>query len=129
MSKKFEYNYSAPTEEERREIEGIKSEYVPKDNSKKKSGVERLRELDNKVKTPPLVLGLTVGIVGLLIFGLGLCCAIEWKLYILGVIIGVIGAIIMGVNPFIHKKFLENRKKKYSAEILALSDELLNNRG
>lgn len=123
MSNKFEYNYSAPTEDERREIESIKEAYSP--NVTKKSGVERLRELDKKVKNPPLICVLTVGIIGLLIFGLGICCAIEWEKIAVGVILSVAGLAIMGVNPYIYRVFLARRKKKYSAQILALSDELL----
>lgn len=126
MSNKFEYNYSAPTEEERREIESIKNEYLPKTKGAEKSGVERLRALDNKAKNPPLVCSLSLGIIGILLFGFGLTCWLEWTLYIAGVITGVIGAVIVGINPFIYKAFLARRRKKYSAEILALSSELLN---
>lgn len=123
MDKKFEYTYSAATEEERGEIESIRSRYTP--HEKAEGGLERLRALDKKVKNPPLVLALTVGIAGTLIFGLGLTFATEWKNLAAGIALGVAGIAVTALNPFLYKKFLAHRKKKYGDEILALSAKLL----
>lgn len=123
MDKKFEYNYSAPTEEERGEIENIRSRYVPV--GKAESGLARLRKLDGKVKNPPLILALIIGIAGTLIFGLGMTFSIEWGNVYAGIPLCLVGAVMIALNPFIHKKFLAARKKKYGDEILNLSAELL----
>ena len=48
MSKKFEYKYTAPTMEERKEIDSIRRQYLPTDKSMTK--MDRLRYLDRKVK-------------------------------------------------------------------------------
>lgn len=123
MDKKFEYIYSAISEEERGEIENIRSQYTTKKDNE--SGLERLRALDKKVKRPPLVLSLTAGIVGTLIFGAGLTFAIEWNNFYAGIPLSVVGAVIDTLNPFVYKKFLAARKKKYGEEILSLSAKLL----
>lgn len=123
MDKKFEYTYSAITEDERGEIENIRSRYIPRENED--GGVAKLRALDKKVKNPPLVLSLTLGVAGTLIFGLGLSFSMEWSNLYAGIPLSLVGAVIMALNPFIHKKFLAARKKKYGEEILNLSSELL----
>ena len=43
MNEKFEYKYEAPTLEERKEIDSIRQQYLPK--NKTVSKMERLREL------------------------------------------------------------------------------------
>lgn len=125
MEEKFEINYSAPTQEERKEIESIKSNYTPE--GKTKTGLQKLRELNRAVNFPPKVLAYIIGIVGILVFGTGITMALEWSLILYGTIVGVVGAIIMVANYFIYKAFYSHRKKKYADEILELSDKLLNN--
>lgn len=120
---KFTYSYSAPTQSERREIENIKSRYEILE--KEQSKLERLKALDKKVKNVPLIISLTVGIAGILIFGFGMTLAMQWEYYVAGVIVGIVGAAVMGANAFLHKFVSKKMKDKYGAEILKLSDELL----
>lgn len=123
MDKKFEYTYSAATEEERGEIENIRSRYIQREEVE--SGLEKLRRLDRQVKNPPLICALALGIAGVLIFGLGLTFFLEWDNYAAGAVISVVGCALMAANPFIYKKFLSLKKKKFARAIVALSDELL----
>ncbi len=44
---------------------------------------------------------------------------------VLGVIIGVVGIAGVSVNYPIYRKILENSKKKYSADILALANQIV----
>ena len=124
MNKKFEYTYSAPTEQERKEIEHIQSQYRPQVKSTSKLDI--LRKLDNKVKNVPTITSLILGIVGILTFGLGLTLILEWKIYIGGVVLGFVGCVVMGIAPLLHNKIYNQLKNKYSSEILKLSGELLN---
>ena len=124
MSDKFEYTYSAPTEEERKEIEHIQNQYKPKEKSGDK--LERLRKLDNKVKNIPVIVSLLLGIAGILTFGLGLTLILEWKMYIGGIMLGVVGCVPMSIAYFAYNKIHTWLKNKYSNEILTLSGELLN---
>ena len=65
----FQYTYSAPTQEERMEINSIRQQY---DNERMESKLDRLRKLDARVKTPAMAWALSLGIVGFLIFGGGM---------------------------------------------------------
>lgn len=126
MSKenKFDYVYSVPTENERREIESIKKQYMatPKEESK----LENLRNLNKRVTQPPLIVGLTTGVIGTLVMGLGMTMVLEWSLWIGGVIVGVLGIAVIAVAYPIYRAVLNRNKKKYGRQIIELSNELLN---
>lgn len=124
MNKKFEFTYTAPTEDERNEIRYIQSQYREKEHTTLQ--LERLRKLDNKVKSIPTCFSLVVGITGLLIFGLGLAMILEWKLIVWGVIISIIGCIPIGFAHYTYSTLYNKLKNKYSEEILNISSELLN---
>ena len=120
---KFTYTYSAPTQEERREIEDIKRQY---DGSKpEKDKLTRLRELHARVQTLPLIWGLTLGVVGILIFGTGLTMVLQWDLLVWGVVVMAVGCVPMLLAYPVRKHVLERNKRKYGGEIVRLSEELL----
>ena len=123
----FKYTYSAPTEEERLEIESIKRQYEPKEKLETK--LDKLRNLDKKVKMFPLILSLTFGIVGTLVFGLGLTLVLEWNRIILGIIVATLGLIPISIAYPTHSIIYRKNKEKYADEIIKLSDELLNEKG
>ena len=105
--------------------ESIAKEYAPKENSK----IVALRKLDNKAKLPATIFTYTCGIISALIFGTGMCLAMQvigsgTAGVVLGVIIGIIGLIGCGVNYPIYKKMLEQGKKKYAYEIVQLAREI-----
>ena len=102
--------------------ESIAKEYAPKDNSK----IIALRKLDAKAKMPATVFTYTFGILSALVFGTGMCLAMQviGSSMLLGVAIGVIGMIGCGVNYPIYKKMLENGKAKYAYEIVELAKEI-----
>ena len=121
---KFVYNYSAPTEDERREIEDIRKQYGGEQI--KKDSLTRLRELDKRVKTPPLITSIILGIVGVLIFGTGLTMALEWSLYVWGTVVMAVGVIPVSIAHPLRKSLTKRNKKRYGDEIIKLSNELLN---
>lgn len=102
--------------------ESIAKEYAPKDNSK----IIALRKLDAKAKLPATVFTYACGIISTLVFGTGMCLAMNviGDNMILGIIIGIIGMIGCGVNYPIYKKMLESGKKKYAYEIVELAREI-----
>lgn len=124
MDNKFNYNYKAPTEEERKEIKSIRRQYQPE--SEPESKIELLRRLNNKVKNGPMIISLAFGIVGCLIFGLGLTMVLEWDSILIGVLISLIGTIMMVVAYPIYSVLYNKNKIKYAPAIIKLSDELLN---
>lgn len=105
--------------------EAIANEYSKKEESK----VIALKKLDRKAKLPAQVFTYTFGIVSALIFSLGMCLAMKvigegTSMFVIGIIIGVIGMALMGINYPIYKKILENSKKKYAYDIIALAKEI-----
>lgn len=124
MKDEFEFKYTAPTSEERKEIESIRNSYLVQDKTGNK--LNYLRHLDNKVKRLPMIISIIIGVVGILIFGLGLTMILEWNLFVLGIIIGFVGVVIMLVIYPIYLTIKQTLKNKYSKEILKISDELLN---
>ncbi|MDE7213666.1 MAG: hypothetical protein K2N42_03700 [Anaeroplasmataceae bacterium] len=124
MPEKFTYEYQAPTQEERKEINTIQRRYALENPKNEK--LKRLRALDSKVKNIPNIIAYSIGIVGVLVFGTGLTCVLEWDLILIGIIIMILGAIIVLPTYFLHSFITKRLKAKYREEILSLSEELLN---
>lgn len=118
----FEYSYEALSTEERKEVESIKSFYQEHLGLSK---VQKLKQMHSKVKNLPQIIALTVGIIGILIFGLGLTMLLEWKLILWGCIVGAMGTIIMLTAYLVFFKVSKVLKAKYSKKIIELSDEIL----
>ena len=105
--------------------ESIAKDYAPKESSK----LVALKKLDNKAKLPATVFTYTCGIISALVFGTGMCLAMQVigsgiGGMILGIIVGIVGIIGCGVNYPIYKKMLEKGKKKYAYEIVQLAKEI-----
>ena len=117
----MEFSYQ---EKELKTAEHIREAY----SERGESDIEKLRKLDGKVKRPAEILAYTLGVIGSLVLGVGMCLAMEviGSLMPLGIVIGVIGIVMVADNYPIYKRILSQRKKKYAPEIVALSDELLN---
>lgn len=125
MSNKFEYKYSAPTQEERKEIESIRNQYLPKDEKTQK--LERLRYLDNKVTNLPVAVSISLGVIGTLIFGTGMCFFLEWvNLWFIGIPFSIVGMLIIILAYPTYNKLLNKLKNKYKDEIISISNELMN---
>ena len=132
MSEKFRYTYSAPTEEERREIENIKSQFVPFSMEEKPSeapqdkSLEMLRSLYKRVILPINVAEIVLYVFGVLLFGFGLSLVLVWENFWFGVPTGVVAGILLCALHPIFKLILKRRKKKYAGAIIALCNGLLN---
>lgn len=122
-NQKFNYTYSAPTQEERREIDSIRKKYLKTEETQDK--MEQLRRLDDSVNNPAVIWSLVLGVLGTLIFGLGFAMILEWKIIVFGVIVCIIGVVPSGLAYPIYKFVLEKQKKKYGEKIIKLTDELL----
>lgn len=124
QNEKFTYTYSVPTASERREIEDIRRQYSAPQEPQ--SALARLKELDARVKRAPAALALTLGVCGLLVFGLGIMMVLEWAMSAGGIAVAAVGALMMAAAYPIYNTVLKRLKKKNAPEILKLSDELLN---
>lgn len=121
---KFTYGYSAPTENERKRIEEIKRRY--QSETKEENDFVKLKKLDDKVKKLPMIISLILGIVGTLIFGLGLTMILEWEIWAWGIAVMLVGCIPIALAYPIYNLIFNKNKAKYSDEILELSEKLLN---
>lgn len=124
MNNQFNFKYTAPTEEERKEIDSIRRQYVPQEHVESK--MERLRRLDSLVKNTAIIWSLVLGVVGTLVLGLGLTMILEWSIWLWGIVLMVIGSVPMAIAYPVYKLALNKGKAKYGDEILRLSEELLN---
>ena len=102
--------------------ESIAKDYAPKESSK----LVALKKLDNKAKLPATIFTYSCGIISALVFGTGMCLAMQviGSSMVLGVIIGILGLIGCGINYPIYKKMLEKGKAKYAYEIVELARQI-----
>ena len=119
MSENFNYTYSA---EKQSEIDAIRRKYLPQEEQENK--MEQLRKLDASLTTTALIVAMAVGIGSALIFGVGMCCFLVWKLWVLGAVVCVLGVIGMLIAPWLYRKLVEKRRQKIAPEILRFTEEL-----
>ena len=118
----FIYRYSA---KENAEVQAIRKKYLPREESK----FEELKRLDDVVQNSGTLESLCAGIGGALIFGLGLCLAMQVigsgvLTTALGVLLGIIGMVSMIVAYPIYRKVFGKTKEKLAPRILELTAEL-----
>ena len=110
----------------------LQAQYTEREVTK----LDRLKELDKKVKRPIQIFSYIFGSITALLMGAGMSLIMtEISSFIgltgnlnmvLGVVLGVIGMGLAVLNYPLHNKMMRARKKKYANEVIALSNELLN---
>ena len=118
----FSYNYSATRN---KEVESIRRKYMPKEENL----FERLKKLDRRVQTAGIMESLCIGIVGVLIFGLGMCFGLDalagadW----LTVVLCIAGIAVMIPAYPIYKRISRKTREELAPEILSLSEQIMKN--
>ena len=116
----FTYNYSSA---EAKEIELLRKKYKPAEAENK---LKKLQKLDRRVKNAGVTQSLITGVVGCLVFGIGMCSG-------LGAIpggaaltlsAGIAGALIMLCAYPLFRIISRMAKKKYTPDIMALLEEI-----
>ena len=105
--------------------ESIAKDYAPKESSQ----IAALKKLDNKAKLPATIFTYSLGIVSALVFGTGMCLAMQvigsgLVGMVLGIVVGIVGLIGCGINYPIYRKMLEKVKAKYAYEIVELARQI-----
>ena len=115
----FSYTYSATCNQE---VLNIRKKYLPREETK----LEELKRLDQLVHNSGVVESLCAGIGGCLIFGLGLCLAMEviGQMIWLGVILGLAGMAGMLAAFPVYRKIFNKAKAQHTPRILELAAEL-----
>ena len=107
----------------------IRAQYMEKEYTE----LDELRALDARVKDPASIFAYVLGSVGAIVMGAGMSLVMTdigsffgiLNPLVPGIVIGVIGMAMAIANYPIYKRILERRRKKYSAEIIRLSDKLI----
>ena len=119
-NKSFTYNYSAARN---KEVESIRRKYMPHEESK----LETLKRLDYRVQTAGMVESLCFGIIGALVFGVGMCFFLDvfagaaW----LTAILMICGTLLMIPAYPIYRRIARKTKAELTPEILRLSEEIM----
>ena len=120
-NKSFTYNYSAARNTE---VENIRKKYMPREESK----IEMLKRLDDRVQMAGMIESLCLGIIGALVFGIGMCFFLDvftgatW----LTALLMVIGTLLMSPAYPIYRHIARKTKAELAPEILRLSEEIIN---
>jgi len=109
----------------------IRTQYMEKQTTE----LDALRALDAKVKRPANVFAYVFGSISAIIMGAGMSLVMTEigavigmaDAMIPGIVVGIVGMAMVILNYPMYKRILNSRKSKYSAEILALSDKIVNN--
>lgn len=115
-------DYTVRNDKEKREVERIKAQYEPRKTSK----LDELKSLNNSVNNPPVIISLIIGIISTLIFGYGLTLILVWDMLYYGIAVMLFALPFMLIAYPIYRIILKAKKKKYGADIINLSNELLN---
>ena len=111
-------------------VQKIRTQYT----EAKHTELDALKALDAKVKKPSNIFAYIYGSVGAIVMGAGMSLVMTEIGAILGlattmvpgIAVGVVGLAMALTTYPIYKKMLNRRKKKYAAEILALSERIIN---
>ena len=108
----------------------IRTQYMEKQSTE----LDELRKLDAKVKRPANAFAYTFGSIGAVVMGAGMSLVMTdigaivgiASAMPIGIVVGVVGMVMALVNYPIYKGILNSRKKKYGAEIIKLSEKIMN---
>ena len=108
----------------------IRAQYMEKESTE----LDELRRLDAKVKRPASVFAYIFGSVSAVIMGAGMSLVmtdigatvgIDNGMPV-GITVGIVGLVMALLTYPLYKAILNSRKKKYGAEILSLSEKIMN---
>ena len=116
----FSYQYSAVRN---KEVENIRKKYIVHEESK----LDTLKRLDARVQMAGVIESLSIGIIGALVFGIGLCFGLnvligaDW----LTLFFAILGICLMLPAYPVYKHISRKTYNKLAPEILRLSDEII----
>ncbi len=110
--------------------EKIRTQYVARQTTE----LDMLRALDAKVKRPARGFAYFLGSLSAIIMGAGMSLIMTdigaaigiTSALVPGIVIGVVGLGMALLTYPMYKGILDSRRKKYGAEILTLSDRIIN---
>ena len=113
-------NYQA-SERDQKKAEGIRRQYVSREENK----MEQLQKLDSKVKLPGKIVGSILGVIGALVMGAGMSLVMVWGNMAMGLALSIPGLAVLLLGFLAYYLITGSRKKKYAAEIMRLSGDVM----
>lgn len=112
-------NYTI-SEQEQREAQKIRNEYVPE----KENTMVQLKKLNQKVKRPGSIVSIALGIMGALVMGAGMSLVMVWSNMGLGLVMGIAGLVAALLAYPVYSLITNKRKKQYAPEIMNISNSI-----
>lgn len=117
-------NYQA-SERDQKKAEDIRRQYVSREENK----MEQLRKLDSRVKLPGKIAGSILGVIGALVMGAGMSLVMVWGNMAMGLALSIPGLAVLLLGFLAYYLITGSRKKKYAAEIMRLSGDVMKKEG
>ncbi|MBQ8494863.1 MAG: hypothetical protein IJ465_03815 [Clostridia bacterium] len=117
----FRYTYSAKEQEE---VKRLREKYAPQPVAVEDK-LAALRRLDEGVTQKAMAFSLTLGIIGTLIMGTGMCCVLVWSQMLIGIPVGLLGILGVVLAYPLYNRILKTERARIAPEVLRLTDELL----
>ena len=117
----FRYTYSAKEQEE---VKRLREKYAPQPVAVEDK-LAALRRLDEGVTQKAMAFSLTLGIIGTLIMGTGMCCVLVWSQMLIGIQVGLLGILGVVLAYPLYNRILKTERARIAPEVLRLTDELL----
>lgn len=110
-------------------VQQIRTQYTEKEHTE----LDALKALDKKVRTPAKVFGCTFGTLAALILGWGMSLVMTdiggavglTSPLVPGIVTGITGLVMAAANWPIYRRILTSRRKKYAAQVISLSDQII----
>ena len=129
----FNLTYSA---KQMSEVKRIREKYLPEDKTELDERLEKIKKLDRSVVNRAMAYSITVGVVGALLMGVGMCfCMVpefssalsisELVGMIIGIPVGIVGIAIASSAYSVYRATLDKMRKKVAPEILKLTDDMV----
>lgn len=107
---------------EQKELNAIRARYTPKEG-RSLTDLDKVKAIDARAKRKGRTAGLTVGILGTLITGLGMSFVMVWDMLAPGIVIGLVGlAGVAGAYP-LYQRVIRKERVRAADEITRLSSE------
>lgn len=114
----YTYTYSAKQQDE---VRKIYERYIGKDEDK----MTKLVRLDRKANLWGNLAAITLGTIGALLFGIGMCFGLVWGGSAWAIAFAVAGVIVAAPAYPIGRVITVKMRQKVTPEILSLCDELM----
>ncbi len=112
-----------PTQKELANISKIRNQYISREINK----LDQINRLDRKVKNPGKIVASILGASGSMLLGAGMSQIMVWENMNLGLRLGIPGLVLILSAIPLYSIITGMRRKKFAAEIILTSDEVLEN--